>query len=296
MRPPRPQMLPHERDAWRLFVAQRCGLDLGISRQRFLERRLWQHMAPAGLNTFSGYLEQVRNDDAEWRRLLESLINGETRFFRHPPSFEALSCVIQQRLDALPEGPQPSLRLWSAGCSSGQEPYSMAMVALDVAQAVGRAVDLQALGSDLRPSALEAARRGHYDDRQLSDVPSARLRRYFRPLEQRTADSKEGARVVDNTLRSVVRWGHWNVLQKGTYPQTPQDVIFCHNVLIYMASALREQVVRRLSDCLAPGGYLFLAPGEMPGMRLDGMQAVRFADCLAYRRTSTSSIPWISKP
>lgn len=283
--PPCPPLKFHEHAAWKRLITERCGLLFGPTRRHFLARRLWQRMTLGGHDSYLGYLDQVVRDDAEWLALVELLLNGETSFFRHPASYDALQKVLH---DMLRRNPQKArLQLWSAGCSTGQETYSMAICALDALIAAGRRTDdgVSVTGSDLRPSALAAARHGRYRRRQLQSLPAPARRRYFRGVGSSGDGTDPDVVEVEDALRRVTRWRPWNITEPATYPVTPHDVVFCHNVLIYLAREERDVIVQRLAACLRPGGYLFLAPGEMPWPRQSGLTPVRFPDCLIYRRT-----------
>ena len=279
----RPVLAPAEHRAWRALISRRCGLEFGDTRVRYLERRLWQRVQSLGLGSFGAYHDRLRQDSGEWRELLELLVNRESSFFRHRPSFEALGSLLRERLGKVPPSDRPHrLNLWSAGCSTGQEPYSLAIQALDEALRQRVTLDLRVTGGDLSVEARDRTREGLYAERQLDPLESGIRRRYF----ERVATPRGPRYRVIEALRKVVEPRPWNATDPATYPTTPQDVVFCQNLLIYLPRDERPVVVGRLGRTLRIGGTLFLAPGEVLGLRLPGLEPVRFPDCLAFRRTS----------
>jgi chemotaxis methyl-accepting protein methylase len=293
-------MPPLEAEVWRDFIRQRSGLDYTPNRLHFMQQRLWERMCRRRATSYSEYYHHVAyssEGEVEWQELLETLVNRETGFFRHQPSYDALMGTVLPRLMAEPERQLTRrLALWSAGCSTGQEAYSLAMAFLEVAQASNRppawpagatqpadTADWQVLvyGSDISPRALERARRGRYRDYEVRFMPEQYRRRYLAAED----DGRRGTayRVIDPVAQRV-SFGHTNLAAPDSYPAAAQDVIFCQNVLIYFQPADRIEVVRRLVGRLCPGGYLFLAPAEVVGLRLPGVQPVRLADVLLYQR------------
>ena len=283
--PVRPALSPSEHEAWRRFIHRRCGLAFGETRGAFLARRLWRRMVPTGCKSYDGYLSQVRREPREWLELLELLTNGETSFFRHPPSFEALA-ELQARL--LMQQPSPRrLSFWSAGCSTGQEPYSMALTALHGIAMTGIACDLRVLAGDVSREARKRTREGCYTARQIASVPEPLKRLYF----ERQQHAGGTLYRAGKALREVVQPIPWNLSVPESYPQEPQDIIFCQNLLIYLPAEDRGTVVRRLGNCLRPGGHLVLAPGELLEPAPQGLYSVPLPDCQIYRRKPSPEDP-----
>ena len=281
---PRPTLTPEAHGHWRHLILSRCGLDFGETRREFLARRLWRRMGEVGSADYASYLDRLQNDLGEWHTLLEILVNTETSFFRHPPSFEALRKVLHERLrPGLSQEPRASngpLRLWSAGCSTGQEAYSLAICALDSLAMTGSKAEVLVLAGDLSRVARDKTREGSYTERQMAGLSPPFIRRHFRRQE-----NGHGSYRVSDALRAVVQVVPWNISRPETYPTERQAAIFCQNLLIYLPQDRREDAVRRLTACLEPGGHLFLAPGEILGLRLPGFERVDFPECLVFRRT-----------
>ena len=282
-----PVLALHEHREWRRLIVERCGLDFGELRRDYLARRLWRRMLLSGVDHYSVYLNRVRQDPREWHELLELLVNRETSFFRHPPSFDALRLVLSEILDRRAGEPLENgewkfrLDLWSAGCSTGQEAYSLAIRALDSVAARRVPATVKVRSGDVSSHARELTREGTYTERQIAGVPATARRLYFQRQET-TRGPVFRARLP---LLEAVEPSYWNLVQPSTYPGQELDVIFCQNLLIYLPREQRDALVGRLADCLRPGGYLFLAPGEVLGSRFPGLENADLPDCLAYRRT-----------
>ena len=217
---------------------------------------------------------------SEWEALVERLINHETSFFRHPPSFDALQRHILPELrDARPRGGK--LNLWSAGCSTGQEAYSLAMVAMDDEALKG---DFTVWGGDISRYAVDMARRGRYGPRAVATVRADYRQRFLRAVND------AGDRVPKSPTSCVSATGSWQRTSSGTTRfSVSYDVIFCHNVLIYFSPAAVTQAVAFLASRLTLGGYLLLGPGEAPSERPLGLVQVSVNGVRAFQRRSARS-------
>lgn len=278
----RPEISELEFELWRDLIEARCGTRFTETRVRYLTRCLWQRMRPAGLKTYGDYYRRVvygPEGEAEWAELLELLLNRETGFFRHPPSYEALAARVVPELVAVRarQGIH-ALTGWSAGCSGGHEPYSLAMVLR--AHTDPARWEVKVCGSDVSETALAEARRGRYKAAGAEAVPPEYRSRFL----ERSENGSGVVYQVSPELRSIVQLGKLNLTQPATYWVGAQDVIFCQNVLIYFRPERRLQVVQELARKLKPGGFLFLAPGEVVGLKLPGLASVHFDNSLAYQR------------
>jgi chemotaxis methyl-accepting protein methylase len=271
-----------EATAWRDLMRQRYGLYFSEARTRVLLRALQTRAHIHGARSLTDYYHQVvprPDSDPEWTELLDLLLNKETSFFRHPASFEALVS------DALPELKRLKhqegdhvLRVWSVGCSTGQEVYSLVMTLLEAPAA--RGWEVIATGSDLSVTALGRAREGYYRPYEARTIGEAYRAKY---LTEAGHDEKPCYRLSAE-VRARVTFQRINLADPETYPDEVQDVAFCQNVLIYFQPAEREQILQRLTRRLRPGGFLFLAPAEAVGLRLDGIERVPLAHASAFRR------------
>jgi len=206
-----------------------------------------QPIASAGL-----LLEQLRSSDTECELLAEHLLDGETCFFRHPAALRALASMALPELEKRkPEHPR-SLRILSAGCSTGEEPYSIGISVCEVVNCNGGGWNVNIVASDIRRQALKAAERGLYPQAALTNIPSHLVQPYFAKVGDHL--------LVKPRLRNLVRFSPMNLAKPSFLGQF--DCIFCMDVLPRLSSAQRMTLVQRLHLYLEPGGYLFLGENE----------------------------------
>ncbi len=288
-----PELSAIESEIWQEFILQRCGLYFTENRLGFLRRRLWERMRARQVWSYSDYYRYVAFNPAgeeEWLELLNLLLNHETGFLRHPPSFDALTGYALPRLMQEKERRGVDvITMWSAGCSMGQEAYSLAMAFLETAALLPsnggerKAWQVKITGSDLSQLALDKARRGQYKPHEMRYLSDHYRERYM-TLAKGGREGQSVYRVAD-PVRALVRFGFLNLRDPDSYRVSAQDVIFCQNVLIYFKPDSRLDIVRRLCQRLNRGGYLFLAPAEVVGLKLPGIRPVRLKDVLIYQRS-----------
>jgi len=270
--------------AWCDLIQRYCGLAFRSARLADVMLIVRDEMRARGIASEKAYYRRLSNPSesaADWDALAVRLTNNETSFFRHPPSFDALRRHILPELrDARPRGGR--LNFWSAGCSTGQEAYSLAMLAMDDAPLQG---EFTVWGGDISHHAIEIARRGRYGHRAVATVPDEYRKRFLRPLGPDTAIDYE---VVDE-LRRRVRFIATNLVEGGGF-RLNYDVIFCHNVLIYFSPGAVTDVVTHLASCLKLGGYLLLGPGEAPHDRPPGLDTVSINGVRALHRRSARAL------
>lgn len=275
-------MLPRgtaEIDLFRQLLANRSGISFGRSREAFLEGRLKRRMAKTGARSLYEYYRLVTTPGAgshELQTLVDEVSINETSFFRNPPQFEFLAATaLPERLRVRQKAGVRRLQVWSAGCSTGQEPYSLAMVFLEAA-VFHESWDLALVGTDVSGRAVEHARRGEYDERQLEGVSGERRRRFFAPSGTRFA------------VRPWVRRG-MELVRASLFDGPPwpdADIVFCRNVMIYFDAEYQRKLARRLAASLAPGGYLFLGHTESLRGLSDAFALVALGSGVAYQRLS----------
>jgi chemotaxis methyl-accepting protein methylase len=265
-----PELPLAEGRLWCELIERRCGLHFPESQWRYLRRRLWERMQLASVATYAQYYEMMASAGAsgQWQPLMEDLLNPETSFFRHEPSFAALRGL----LNGARGKPAASAGFWSAGCSTGEEAYSLGMMSL----ALTGTADV--VGADLNRGSLGRARAGVFTDRQVASVPALWRARYLREAA--------GKYEVSGELRSRVSFQPFHLLEPGTYPGREFDVIFCCNVLVYFRRPARLKAIGGLLSRLRRGGHLFLAPGEASGLALPGLTPVRTMGAHVMQRAS----------
>jgi len=235
------------------LVRELAGIELGEAKRELVYSRLSRRLRALGLDSFGAYCERLRNVPEETAELLNAITTNLTAFFREPHHFEhlareALPAVLGRRRDTR------RVRIWSAGCSTGQEPYSIAMTVLEHLPA---GWDLRILATDIDENALARAREGVYEADAVRALPHARLARWF--LRGRGAN--EGRVRVRGELRKVVCVRRLNLV--GDWPMRgPFDVVFCRNTLIYFGKDTQRRIVERFADLLGAGGWLYLGHSE----------------------------------
>lgn len=291
-----PEMSDFEYEVWHECIQQRCGLHFTENRMRIMSQRLWGRMRLHGIGSYSEFYHYVNfnpGGEREWEELQESLLNLETSFFRHPPSFEALTGHLLPELMRVKRAYGTNgIAMWSAGCSTGPEPYSLAMAFMESVAPASPGRDremvsgipggwrLTVLGTDISRSSLEKARRGRYRPHEVRYMPDPYRQKYLVRVE-----SEEGTFYqIDERVRGLVRFGHLNLSDPHGYWIAAQDVIFCQNVLLYFGPQSRVSAVQRLCECLNPGGYLVLGPAEAVGLKLPGVEPLCLEDSLVYQR------------
>jgi chemotaxis protein methyltransferase CheR len=268
-----------EIDLFRDLLLKVSGVHFGRQREAFLESRLRRRMRQVGARSFYEYYRRVAGAQAtpgELQALVNSVSIHETAFFRNPAQFHTLEKVaIPERVRTRLREGRRRLYVWSAGCSTGQEPYSVAMSLFDTTS-LPEAWDIRITATDISTDALRRARAGSYADSQVAEVGPERRRRFFTPSGD--------AVVVRPWLRARVDFVQANVLDGP--PGFDLDIIFCRNLMIYFDSARQRQLVATLSRALAPGGYLFLGHTESVGALTEELSMVSRENGIAYRRRS----------
>lgn len=253
-------LTPSEYRLIRRLVYHRSGIDLGDHKTHLVRARLGRIIRRRGFRSFRQYYRWVEEDRTGEAlcELLDAISTNTTYMFREAAHFELLREILT---DTIASGDfaagEPVLRIWSAGCSSGEEPYSIAMVTDDVLR-THPGVGARILATDLSTRVLNRAKLGIYEPKQAEPVPREFQRRYLRPCQE---DGEPRVQVV-HELRRMVTFARFN-LMTPRYPfRRPFDVIFCRNVMIYFDRPTQEQVVSRFTDALRPGGYLLIGHSE----------------------------------
>jgi chemotaxis protein methyltransferase CheR len=233
------------------LLSDRRQFRLDNYKDRCIRRRIAKRLRQAGAEDVAGYLSRLRTDDDELDALLATLSIHVSRFFRNPDTFQILERVILPDLcrRARAAG-RRQLRLWSVGCASGEEAYSLALL-LDELNPAGLHAEI--LGTDVSAPILAAAREGVYDHPRLTEVPAAVLQKYFREEAGRY-------RLIDR-IRGMVRFERHNIMTAAAFPAV--DLILCRNVLIYFSRAEQERILLNFSQALSPSGVLVLGRSEV---------------------------------
>jgi chemotaxis methyl-accepting protein methylase len=235
----------------RLLLEQHCGVLLE-NPSEVLAGSIAEHLQSREMPAAADLISALRSSKDEREALLERLLDGSTGFFGCPPAFEALQkTVVPEIRQSKAFVPSRSLRIWSAGCSSGEEVYSIAISVCE-AMSKGGGWTIHIVGSDIRKNALQIAERGLYQQRALEHVPRHLVAQYF----TRIGDHY----LIKPRLRNLVKFAPMDLAQPAYLGHF--DCIFCLDVLSHLSSAQRSASLERLRMYLEPGGYLFLGEHE----------------------------------
>jgi len=247
-----PLVTDHELSEIRALIEQRSGILFDSSRERFFSTRVREHMEHKRLSFGAELIRLIRSSNVEYDALLERLLTQETRFFRYPEPFSALERKVlpEMHMKKFWENPR-ALRIWSAGCSTGEEPYSIAVSICDTLE-FADAWNISILATDISKQALQHAERGVYRKSVLENLSPRQVDNYFVKVGEQF--------MVKPKIRNMVSFAPVNLAQ-ATY-MGRFDCIFCMNVMIYFSDERRAQLIQRFYEYLEPGGYLFLGHAE----------------------------------
>ncbi len=247
-------------------VAVQLGLELSSYKPHTLLRRLERRVLATARHDIESYLTLLEESPEEAANLRREMMIPVTAFFRDREAFEALvQKVMRPLLLQRAQDSQPRLRMWSVGCSTGQEPYSLAILALEAMRELGIEAELKIFASDVEQSYLSVASAGRYPARLLQQMPVELRNRYFTPVE-------DGGFQVTPRLRRAIVFSRHDVLNDP--PFLHLDLVVCRNMIIYLRPAPQERAIRRMLFGLVSGGALFLGGSETPGKLASLMDTV----------------------
>lgn len=241
------------------LVYKHCGINLHTGKKELVRARLAKRLRLLKIRTFAEYIDYAINDPSgrEFTMLIDSLSTNLTSFFRESQHFDYLNRVFYPAmLQRKSAAKNFRIRAWSAGCSSGEEPYTIAITLLDMLQGQGR-WDVKVLATDISTKVLGIAKRGIYENKRVEPVSPQQKQKY---LLHTKVDGQQ-CYEVSNALREVITFGLLNLM--GQWPiQGPIDFIFCRNVMIYFDKQTQQRLVNRYWDLLDSGGVLFTGHSE----------------------------------
>lgn len=262
------------------LIHSHCGLHFADDSQYLLESRLAQRVQQLGLKSFRDYyyyLRFHRSREAELEHCTDLLTTNETYFFREQAQLRAFSDEILDRLrkDKGLKGDR-SIRIWSAGCSSGEEPYTIAMLAME--RELVPAWRVEIIGTDISQRVLHLARQGIYGPNAFRVIEQRYIEKYFEPVGA-------GAFRIKESVRRLVSFGHLNLIDRRRIALLPpMDIIFCRNVIIYFDQKTKTDVVDTFYEKLVPGGYLLLGHSESLLNMATGFSLESLRNDLVYRK------------
>lgn len=239
-----------------LFV-EHCGLHFGEDSRFLLEKRLSRRIKELDLGSYAAYHYALRNDpagDGELSRVIDEITTNETYFYRERKQLRALvEEIIPEMLERKRGQARPTVSIWSAGCSSGEEPYSIVTLAMEAGYEPGR--DFRVYASDISRKVLQKARRGVYRPASFRETDPALHKRYF--------TERDGLWKISDDVKRHVVFTHLNLLDRSRIALLgTMDAILCRNVIIYFDLATKQRVMATFEEKLSPGGYLLLGHSE----------------------------------
>ena len=242
------------------FIYEQCGIYVADNRKYLLENRLANRLKDLGLKGFGEYYYFLKYDPGrrrELNRLFEVVTTNETSFYRNPPQLKVFQDVIlPEVLGAQRKKGLKELHIWSAGCSTGEEPYTLAIMLHEVLRHEIGTWTIRITANDLSEGVLHSARRGVYSDYSLRTTPKEIVSKYFE------ADGS-GKYRISTTIRGLVHFGQINLRDRMLVKRVERSqIVFCRNVIIYFDEEMKRQVIGSFYDNLTPESYLFIGHSE----------------------------------
>jgi chemotaxis protein methyltransferase CheR len=259
------------------FLYRRTGMSFSDNKRYYIDRRLAERIVATGSESFASYFTMLRSDaDHEIEHLVNAFTVNETYFYREE---HQLRCMTSSLLGELMQRKPPgeSFRIWSIPCSTGEEPYSIAMWLMENWRDVDK-YNIEIVGSDIDTRALKAAGEGIYGERALMRLSRDMVRRYFNPLGNEQYQ-------IDPGLRESVQFTAANLIDARDIAQYRDfDIVFCRNVLIYFDDSSRRSAAENLYECLRPGGFICLGHSETMSRISPLFRVSRFPDAIVYQK------------
>ncbi|WP_390592350.1 CheR family methyltransferase [Simiduia litorea] len=267
---------------WSKLLEDRTGIQVAPHQRAFLQTQIASRMRELDCADYRDYLSQVIDGlqgIVEWSVLVDRLVVKETSFFRHRPSIEYVRRLVQSRIDN--QSLNGSFDIWSVGCATGEEPYTLAMVTNDCFELGALEPYFGVTATDISMPSLQKARLGLYPARRAELATQQERARYFTTVGN-------NLQVVDK-IRDRVCFTHGNVLEINKMPAVPMDVIFCQNLLIYFRRWRRREILNLLVERLKPNGVLVVGLGEITDWNHPKLKRVGGDEIQAYMRIAAGN-------
>jgi chemotaxis protein methyltransferase CheR len=263
------------------YIYEQSGIYIADNRKYLLENRLSNRLKHLNLKSFSEYyyyLQYDPNRKGEINRLFEVVTTNETSFFRNPPQLKVFQeNVLPQVLDHIRKTPGKRLRIWSAGCSTGEEPYTLSIICNEVLRTEMHAWDVKITANDLSERVLASARRGVYNEYTLRTTPKPLVEKYF--------ENSEGQFKIKTEAKRLVNFGQINLNDRMQVKRVERSqIVFCRNVIIYFDDEMKQRVINAFYDNLLPGGFLLIGHSESLHNISRAFKPVHFPGAIVYRK------------
>ena len=237
-------------EQYRTLIYNESGITFTSTNRSILESRLKERLREKGIDSVKTYFAAISKDSGELKSFLDSITTNLTRFFRNQAQFDALEHFVVPELQKIKKATGNStIKIWSAGCSTGEEPYTIAMLMSEILPPTWK---YEIVASDISLKCLMTAKEGFYKDSQIVGIPDNFLKKYF--------DKVEGGYKIHADLMSKIRFDYHNL--KNDSGQRNLDVVFCRNVIIYFDEAAQKAVINRFWDAMASKSFLFIGHSE----------------------------------
>ena len=272
---------PEEFAQLRDFIYAQSGIYIADNRKYLLENRLRNRLKQLNLKSFGEYYYYLQYDAGrkqELNRLFEVVTTSETSFFRNPPQLKVFQDhVLREVVEAQRKAGDRRIRIWSAGCSTGEEPYTMAIQLCEVLGAELPGWNVRITANDLSEGVLASARRGVYTEYALRTTPPEMIRKYF--------VQTDGNYAVREDLKKLISFGQINLSDRMQLKRVERShIVFCRNVIIYFDDEMKKRVISSFYDNLLPGGYLLIGHSESLHNISRAFKPTHYPGAIIYRK------------
>ena len=265
----------------REFVYGRTGIFFSESKQYFLENRLNRRLQEVKLSSYREYLGLLQGAQGkeELKQLFNEITTNETSFWRNPPQIEAFQRIVLPEAAALAKARGANrLRIWSAACSSGEEPFTLALICREAKDTLLKGLSVEILATDISEKVLDQAREGNYGSYTLRNLTPVQVKQHFDALGP---DSFQ----VKSELKQLITFRNFNLVDYASYRTLGAfDVIFCRNVLIYFDDAVKAKVIKGFHEALQPRSFLLVGHSESIHAFNIGFDLMHFSKAMGYRK------------
>lgn len=263
------------------YIYTQCGIFVADNRKYLLENRLANRLKQLNLKNFAEYYYYLQYDAGrkeELNRLFEVITTNETSFYRNPPQLQVFQeQILTDVLNQQRKAGQKKLRIWSAGCSTGEEPYTLGIIIHEVLRGEVPAWDVRITANDLSERVLESARRGVYNDYTLRTTPPEILGRYFA--------KQDSFYEVKPEIKKLILYHQINLSDPVQVKRVERSqIIFCRNVIIYFDDDMKKKVIGAFYDNLLPGGYLIIGHSESLHNISRAFKPIHYPGAIIYKK------------
>lgn len=280
-----PDMTPEEFKLFKDYIHEKSGIHFAENKMYLVKNRLIKRMNELGIKDYRDYFYSIKYDNTmnEFNNLMNLMTTNETSFFRNEPQLKSFSDeVIPKLIGEKQQARAPkTIKIWSAGCSTGEEPYTLGIILKEKMLAYPD-WKIEIVANDISEQVLKAARRGIYNNLTLRNVKPEQLQRYFTKVNE--------SYQINTEIKAMVNFNHLNLNDSRLMAsQFGYDIIFCRNVMIYFSEEVKKQLVRNFYNSLNAGGYLYIGHSESLHGISKAFKLVYFKNALVYNKENTGT-------